>query len=257
MITVKPTKSPLDPDIYDWCDVDRVNRFNFELKPIYKTLLWTNQFRSIAGAWVRRELSIELSESNIVWPKEVYSEKYEESRISWKKNNPDQSFSCDSQETSAWLLSDKLLLDWADNQWGHRLESLYLEKKQFLDVVSCSMLRVTNQNLAFELYQRIKSNEASLEQLSWKYAQGTERKHGGHFNKKRVQDLPKPLIPLLRNLKSGAVLKPRKIGNWFAVIILDEVIQAEFDDKTKKILLSQELNAWLHAVTENLIDQLE
>ena len=65
-----------------------------------------------------------------------------------------------------------------------------MERKNLLDRVSCSLLRVKNKYLALELYQRLKSNESSFEEVSWKYGEGVERKHAGYFTMRRVANCP-------------------------------------------------------------------
>ena len=104
------------------------------------------------------------------------------------------------------------------DEWGHRLETLYLQRKNLLDQVSCSMLRVQNQHLATELFHRLISNEASFDELSWKYAEGPEKQYAGKYKSRRLLELPAGMVSLLKNMKPGETLKPRRLGSWYVII---------------------------------------
>ena len=159
-------------------------------------------------------------------------------------------------ELDSYLLADFVLESWANKEWGHRLESLYLEKKHQLDRVNCSVLRVLDKYLAVELYYRLKSDGVSFEELSWKFGQGAERKFGGKFSLQRLQDLPNGFSNYLRKIKPGEVLKPHLIGKYYVIIQLDKLIPAQFDNETRKYLLTSEINVWLNALGSRLSSEL-
>ena len=62
------------------------------------------------------------------------------------------------RELADGAVDSKACLGWARTQWGHRLESLFLQQKQDLDQASCRLLRVGNSALALELHHRILKN---------------------------------------------------------------------------------------------------
>ena len=148
------------------------------------------------------------------------------------------------------------LSSWAHEIWGHRLENLYLSQKNNLDYVTCSLLRVKDQHLAFELFQRLKSHESSFDELSWKFGQGKERRNGGRFKDKRIQSIPEALHSVLRKMKEGSVSKPHKFGEWYGILSLESFTPAQFDADTKNLLLKAELNKWLAMVVGELESHL-
>lgn len=151
--------------------------------------------------------------------------------------------------------SDSCLL-WARDQWGHRLESLFLQQKQDLDQVTCKLLRVAHPGLATEIYHRLLNQEASFEQLSMQFGVGPERFHGGLLKRQYVKDLPKGLGQLLVHLDNGELMKPLKFSNKFVVLQLIERIAAVFDESTKQLLLSKELQNWIQGMSGCLRAQL-
>ena len=146
-------------------------------------------------------------------------------------NYDDNSFLQDSFQQTFSLLFEK----WMLQEWGHRLETLYLRDKEGLDRVSFDMLRVKNKYLAAELYYRLMANEQSFQQLSWKYGEGPERDHAGIFKNKYFKDLPNGMPELLRRMKPNETAKPRAFGNYYLVIKLKES-PAKFDDNKKSHL---------------------
>ena len=112
----------MDIDPLEWLDQEsRFERLEEEVKPALNLLRYSECLDKVLRLWVRREVLKERQASlqNV--------------------NSPE----------------DKgLLVQWSRDQWGHRLNELFLQKKQELDVVSFNYLRVGNQAVALELYHR-------------------------------------------------------------------------------------------------------
>ena len=214
------TSKPIDPDVYDWLDAERLEDLFKKFDLIYDLLYPAGLLRQALIAWTRQQLLLQLNASAdlLVDPK----------------------------------ASEMLLMSWAEELWSHRLETLYLEQKNELDFVTCSLIRVKNQFLAFELFQRLKSDEASFEELSWQFGQGEERKYGGRFLKKRMQAIPPAFHSLIKKMRPGEVLKPHRLGDWFVVMSLEEHIPSQFDKETQRLLLKCELNSWISSVVSHL-----
>ena len=217
----------LDPDICDWLTSARRKRLEQQFNQSIDFLCWSKLAKPVLTSWVRRELvcdSTSYAKDNNVL------------------NSPEQ--------------VEKILMEWSHDNWCQRLESIYLENKSNLDQVSCSLLRVKNQNLAFELYHRIKSKESTFEELSWSFGEGDERQHGGKFNKKRMKAISPSLHPLLKKLRPGEVLKPHRIADWYVVLYLEEFVPAQFDERTKLFILKCEMNEWIKSVVTYLVSVL-
>ena len=219
---------PLDPDIFTWCNGERVERFKTVFINAHKFMAWSGFLAKEIQAWIKFEI---LSE-----------------QLGLQQ-------ALNVTETSS--VASEALIGWARGHWEHRLETLYLNEKHNLDVVTCSLLRVKDQYLAFELYHRLKAGEEKFSELSWRYGEGNEKSNGGRFLKQRYDQLPSGLHPLLRKLKPGEVLKPHRMGEWYVLLTLDELIPAQLDETTQTLLLNRELRQWALAVQEYLTAQLE
>ena len=54
---------------------------------------------------------------------------------------------------------------WCINNFEDKIPNYYLERKSYLDIVEYSIIRVKNQNLANELFLRIKEKEEKITQI--------------------------------------------------------------------------------------------
>lgn len=248
------TRNPLDPDIYEWCDSCRIEKFEKDILPAMKALRWSQQLQPVVMAWVRRELVHEILNDQLIWTIEEQNDRL---KAAYESSDLASQNSIDPADSDAMCLAEDALQAWSKQLWSHRLESLYLAKKEDLSLVSCSLLRVKSKFLAFELYHRLNSKECTFEQLSWEFGEGPERKQGGRFIRQRSDQLPSALYPLLKKLKTGEVLKPHQMGQWFVILSLEELLPVQFDVQTQEILLCDELKIWLTALSDYLVGHLK
>ena len=237
-------QAPPEPRLDDWCTSARMEQLCQELRPAKDALLWSGQLETVVKGWVRRQLVEEALQNDWL---ETSSES-------------DEAQSCppgwDESAYQTWQQQDQSLLAWAEQQWGHGLESLYLARKTGLDRVSLRMLRVSDMAFSLELYHRIKAGEASFEQLSWRFGEGPERLKGGEIKNKRLDALPAALFPLLVNLHSVDVQKPRAIGKMYVLLQLLDRQPCVFDQDTRRQLLMEQLQCWEAPLVQRLVAHL-
>ena len=125
MMTYRPVSN--DPDVFSWCDEARIASLTNQIGSAVPLLAESNLLRSAITFWIKRQVLLEF----------LTQEDY-------------------SAVLSDRFKADQALLIWARSAWGHRLENLYLAEKHHLDRVTCSLLRVKDQHLAFELFSSIK-----------------------------------------------------------------------------------------------------
>ena len=188
MDTKHVISSKILPEVLDWFNDERVSRFKHQVSQCSSILEWSGLLRKVALNWIRVEI---LSEQKSLMLPNSYNEE-----------------------------ADEIIMSWSRNRWESILESKYLENKHLLDKVSYSLIRVSDQNLAFEIYHRIKAKEVSFEQLSWQYGEGNERQRGGLVVNQRIGEAPKPFHSLFRKLYPGEILKPHQLGKFYVVLSL-------------------------------------
>ena len=196
---------PFDPDIFEWCSNQRINHLKQHFGDSTGTLLRSNLLLPAVRAWIKEQ---------------ILQSYLDPSSLQKILEDP--------------KISDQSLISWSRKLWSHRLESIYLSQKSLLDTYSCLLLRVTDRHLSFELFNRLRADEAPFEQLSFMYGEGPERSSGGLLKNKRLQDLPPALHKLIRKLKPGEILKPHKVGNWYIIISILEWTPAQFDERLRR-----------------------
>lgn len=130
-------------------------------------------------------------------------------------------------------------------QWGHTLESYFLKRKGQLDRVVYSLLRVKDPGIVQELYFRIQGREITFYHLAELYSQGPEAHTGGFCGPVELGTLPPPIARLLIASQPGELCKPIRLGEWFAIVRLERLLPAQFDEAMRQRLLNERFNQWV------------
>ena len=124
--------------------------------------------------------------------------------------------------------------------YRHKAEAKFLNRKNQLDQVVYSLLRVRDQFLAKELFWRIKSKECSFGDLASQYAEGPESNTNGIVGPVPLSQAHPILAEALRVTKPGVLMEPIQINEWCIVARVESYKPATFDE-TMAARLSQEL----------------
>lgn len=126
------------------------------------------------------------------------------------------------------------------DQFLHRAEQRFLSRKQQLDTVVYSLLRVRGEALAHELYLRIAEGEADFAELAASYAEGPEQTTRGVVGPVPLLQAHPILANVLRTSQPGDLQPPLAIEQWWLVVRLESLQPATFDD-TMQVRMTHEL----------------
>jgi parvulin-like peptidyl-prolyl isomerase len=132
--------------------------------------------------------------------------------------------------------------------WGNKLESHFMTQKPHLDQVVYSLLRTREMGTAQELYFRIKAGEQSFAELAREYSQGPEAQSGGLIGPMALSQPHPQLAAKLRACQPGQLLPPSRLGEWFVIVRLEQMLPAKLDESTRKKLLDGLFQKWLQEV---------
>ena len=164
--------------------------------------------KSIIESWLRNE-GIKSNESLKKWQNH-----HELNQIEWEE----------------YLIRKWRWERWCLLKFKSIIPSYYLKRKNFLDKVSYSIIRVKTKHLANELYIRIKEKEAKFSDLASKYSEG-EEKHVGGFIGPVSMSTPHPaLARLLQVSQPGQVWDPKIINSWWVVVRLEKLHNTELNE---------------------------
>ena len=116
-------------------------------------------------------------------------------------------------------------------QFSPKAEARFLDRKNELDQVVYSLLRLENRFLAQELYLQIESGESNFADLAKRYAEGPERNTNGIVGPVSLTQAHPVLVEKLRVTQPGVLLEPFRISDWWLVVRLERYSPATFDDE--------------------------
>jgi len=138
------------------------------------------------------------------------------------------------------LLQPKRLQRYLADHYRPKAEARFLQRKNQLDRVVYSLLRLADSGLAQELFQRIEEGEADFAALAARYAQGPERATRGVVGPIPLMQAHPLLADRLRTSQPGVLIEPFALETWWLVVRLESVIPASLDEATAQTM-SREL----------------
>ena len=114
--------------------------------------------------------------------------------------------------------------------YSSKAEARFLDRKNELDQVVYSLLRLENKFLAQELYLQIDSGESDFGDLAKKFSMGVERDTNGIVGPVSLAQAHPDLAEKLRVARPGILLEPFRVSDWWLVVRLERYSPATFTD---------------------------
>jgi parvulin-like peptidyl-prolyl isomerase len=130
-------------------------------------------------------------------------------------------------------------------QFLHRAEQRFLSRKQQLETVIYSLLRVSSEALAKELYLRIAEGEADFAELAAAYAEGPEQATRGVVGPVPLLQAHPTLAHALRTSQPGELRPPLAIEPWWLVVRLESLQAASFDETMQSRMTHELFDEWV------------
>ena len=128
----------------------------------------------------------------------------------------------------------------------HKAEARFLARKEQLDQVVYSLLRLQDGYLARELYLRISGGEANFADLAANYSQGPEAKTKGIVGPVPMTQAHPAVSERLRTSQPGELLQPFRVNQWWLIVRLERYEAAQFDDNTRQRMAQELFQVWLN-----------
>ena len=139
--------------------------------------------------------------------------------------------------------------EWFDTQ----AETRFLERKETLDQATYSLLRVKDSGLAHELYLQLEAGEADFETLAKEHSEGPEKNNQGKVGPGSLMRAHPALRNVLRTAKTGVVLEPVLIEQWWIVTRLEERQEANFDGAMRQRMATELFQDWMKRETKSVL----
>ena len=141
-------------------------------------------------------------------------------------------------------------------RFAAKAEARFLERKNELDQVVYSLLRIENSFLARELYLQIESGESNFADLAKRYAEGPERNTNGIVGPVSLTQAHPTLVEKLRVAQPGVLLEPFRISEWWLVVRLERYSPATFTDEVSDQMCQEMFDVWIDEETTAILSQL-
>ena len=138
-------------------------------------------------------------------------------------------------------------------EFGSNAESHFLKRKDALDKVIYSLIRVRDPDLAYDLYLRLEEGKSNFITLVQRFSEGPEKNSNGKIGPTSLSTAHPLLRELLVNQRIGLVLEPVQIENWWIVAKLEERIDAVFDDAMKMYMACELFEDWLQNESQKVV----
>ena len=141
-------------------------------------------------------------------------------------------------------------------RFAAKAEARFLERKNELDQVVYSLLRLGNSFLAQELYLQIESGESNFADLAKRYAEGPERDTNGIVGPVSLTQAHPALVEKLRVAQPGVLLEPFRISDWWLVVRVERYAPATFTDEVSDQMCQEMFDIWVDQETTASLSQL-
>tara|TARA_Y100001968_G_scaffold244781_1_gene228808 strand:- start:208 stop:960 length:753 start_codon:yes stop_codon:yes gene_type:complete len=152
-------------------------------------------------------------------------------------------------------LSKAKINKYSHDNFAHKINNRFLEKKSELDVVVYSLFQIKDFFKAKELFMRVFEGESDFGDIAAKYSVGPEKKTRGIIGPIPVEKAPVKLRNFLRSDPVGQIQPPRKIDGYetWKVIRVESFDYAKLDDLMKDKMLADLFNDFIEskAVSKN------
>ena len=130
-------------------------------------------------------------------------------------------------------------------RFGAKAEQRFLERKNNLDQVVYSLLRLEDGFLAQELYLQIAEGESNFADLAAQHSEGSEKATRGVVGPVALDRAHPVLVDKLRSSSVGSLLEPFKIQQWWLVVRLEQYQPAQFDQAMAQQMSNELFEEWI------------
>ena len=189
-----------------------------QLIPLIKSIKKTQNLESITI----KEEEINIILQNFCNERKITSE---DQLLKWLKVN----------DLSKKTLIDKLsipfkTINYAKHTFNNKINSYFLKKKDQLDQFTYSLIRLSNQNQANEIFFRIQDEEESFSDLAFKFSEGFEKKMNGIVGPISISKAHPKISQILKSSAEGELHPPIQIDQWFIILRLESYQPAILDE---------------------------
>ena len=137
-----------------------------------------------------------------------------------------------------------------------KAEARFLDRKNDLDRVVYSLIRLADEGMARELFLRLDEGESNFADLAAQYSEGPERGTRGVVGPVPLTQAHPQLVERLRTAPVGVVQEPFRIEQWWLVFQVESLTPATFNEATAAQMSEELFEEWLEAEVDSQLTRL-
>lgn len=174
-----------------------------------------------------------------------------ESFETWKKAN-----NLTEKNIENLALNEVKIKQYCKKNFYSKAESRFLERKNELDIIVYSLLRVKDAGKAREFYLRIEEKEAEFSELASKFSEGIEKKTCGIVGPTPIGAAHPILRKHLQNKPIGEVQPPIIIEDSYIIVRVESFEPAKLDNFMRDKMALELFNNWLQTQAKEISQEL-
>lgn len=210
---------------------------------------------------LREERLLELVDENRL-PENLSDQALQQFKHKLELSNPDQEARFLDQnllnQNDLRLLAERefVIAKLIQENFHQNAEARYLQRKDSLDQVVYSLIRVSDKGLARELHLQISEAEADFSKLARLHSEGPEKLTQGIVGPAPLSQGHPQLVTRLRAATPGELLQPFAIESWWVIVRLEERLEASFDAANAERMANELFEEWLEQSLNERINSL-
>lgn len=141
--------------------------------------------------------------------------------------------------------------------FGEKANDYFEKRKNDLDQYKYSLIQVKDSDLAQDLYLRLESNESEFNEIESEYSINVEKYKKGLNEAIPLMRIHPLVRKILKSTEIGIINEPVNLGEFWLIIRLDEIIQAEFNEKMRETLSKELFEIFLERLTQEILDEIK
>lgn len=144
----------------------------------------------------------------------------------------------------------------AASHFSEQVEREFLEKKEALDLIEYSLIRVQDEDLCNEIYHQITEDNVSFRELSNRYGEGPESSNSGMIGPVPINKAHPELASRLRTSPVNTVSRPFKVDKWWLIARVNAVKPATLDPETTSLIQRDLTARWLRIILPKIVSKV-
>ena len=210
---------------------------------------------AVAQAWVLDEIAevipLKPDEEKALIRQYIESQRVtsDEELADWLKSKR-----LDFQDLRYFATKGERVKRWQRRRYGEEAELRFLERKLELDQVVYSMLRVSSQELAEELYHQLKEGESDFPELALRYSQGKEKNTRGLIGPVPLAAGHPELAAKLRISQPSQLWPPVLVVDVWVVVRFERLLAAQLDGEMRSRMIDELFQLWFRQRVQLLME---